>query len=451
MLPKQRVAWVEGMLMEPQHFQQQERYLENYIHTRAKNLGAFNWGLSSLVIDEGFLEQGKFALSHGEGIFPDGSFFAFPSADLAPLPLELDDDCQNKIVCLALSLDMPGNGFMDFGGENKGSRYTVISNEVQDRNIVPGEETLPARAMIQLGQLQMRLCLRETASSAETLIPVAKLGERNSEGMISLNNKFLPPMLDFRAVGWLKGSLNEVLGLIAQRLSTVTRHDGHFSTGSLSETLEIMLVQTLAEYNLILSHLLNRPLVHPEALFQMLLGMLGKLSIIPGSESLKAGQELFYNHEQSDYGFFQLFAALRRALSLVIESPAVALPFVDRGDHVYLCQNDSQLRLEKLVFAVSAGMPVDQLRNSFPAQVKLGPVEKIVQLIDLQLPGARITAMGAPPRYIPYYPDSVYFEVDSSDALYKEMISGAAIAMSVVGDFPELRFDVWGLRQGRMR
>lgn len=451
MLPKQRVAWVEGMLMEPQHFQQQERYLENCIHVRANTIGVFNWGMMSLVIDESLLGQGKFALSSGEGVFPDGTVFSFPASQPLPLPLELNDDCQNEIVCLALSLDIPGNGFMDFTGGSRGARYSVISDEIHDRNCISAAERLPVRALIQLGQLQARLCLKNSVSSAETVIPVAMLGEKNPEGRIMLNNKFLPPMLDFRATGWLRGALAEIISLIFQRLSAVTRHDGHFSTGSLSETLEIMLVQTLGEYHLLLTHLMSRPLVHPELLFQTLLSMLGKLSIIPGSESIKAGQELSYVHEHSDASFFQLFAALRRALSLVIESPAVALPFADRGDHIYLCQNDNQLRLEKLVFAVSAGMSADQLRSYFPAQVKLGPVEKIVQLIDLQLPGVRLSSMGAPPRYIPYYPDSVYFEVDTSDPLYKEMMSGAAIAMSVVGDFPELRFDVWGLRQGRMR
>ncbi|HGM7842901.1 TPA: type VI secretion system baseplate subunit TssK, partial [Serratia marcescens] len=86
----------------------------------------------------------------------------------------------------------------------------------------------------------------------------------------------------------------------------------------------------------------------------------------------------------------------------------------------------------------------------FPAQVKLGPVEKIIQLIDLQLPGARLLPMASPPRHIPYYPNSIYFEVDHADPIYKEMMGGSAMALSIVGDFPDLRFDVWGLRQGRV-
>ncbi|ETO49692.1 hypothetical protein L325_0122105 [Yersinia pestis 9] len=59
MLPKQRVAWVEGMLMEPQHFQQQERYLEHLTEMRARSLSALAWGFHSLSINQGLLDQAR--------------------------------------------------------------------------------------------------------------------------------------------------------------------------------------------------------------------------------------------------------------------------------------------------------------------------------------------------------------------------------------------------------
>jgi len=450
MLPTQRVAWVEGMLMEPQHFQQQERFMESLFHSRINTLGAYHWGVSKLEIDEGLLEQGKFALKHAAGVFPDGTQFAMPDRDPLPLPIDLDASYQNKTLCLAVLMDMPGNNWIDFTGQGA-SRYKVITAEIADRNRVQTVESLPRKVPVQLGNLQLRLCAQEATSRAETVIPVAKLGERMPDGRISLNSHFLPPMLDCRAAGWIISATQELQGLISQRLNAVYLPDVHHAGGGFSEMLEIMLLQTLGEYHLRLAHLLSRPLVHPETLYQFLLGLLGRLCFIPGSEAIRDRGELTYVHSQADSGFFQLFAALRRALSLVIESPAVALPFADRGDNIYVCQNDPQLRLEKLVFAVSADMPVDLLRSYFPAQVKLGPVEKISQLIDLQLPGLRILNMAAAPRHLPYYPDSLYFEVDTADPLYRETLSGAAIALSVVGDFPGLRFDGWGLRSGRTR
>ena len=145
----------------------------------------------------------------------------------------------------------------------------------------------------------------------------------------------------------------------------------------------MLLLQTLSEFNLRISQLLASPQVHPETLFDTLLSLLGRLSIIPGGERLWDRADLVYLHDEPHNCYFQLFASIRRALSLVIEAPAVALPFIDRGDSIYLCPNDSQLRLEKLVFAVSCGLSIEHLRSYFPAQVKLGPVEKIIQLIDL--------------------------------------------------------------------
>jgi type VI secretion system protein ImpJ len=128
----------------------------------------------------------------------------------------------------------------------------------------------------------------------------------------------------------------------------------------------------------------------------------------------------------------------------------VALDFRDRGDHIQVCLNDPLLRLEKIIFVISANCPSEALRTYFPAQAKFGPVEKIIQLIDLQLPGARMMAMPVPSRHIPYYPNSVYFEVCPTDPLWTETLSGSAMALSIVGDFPGFKMEAWGLREGRI-
>ncbi|MFV8800606.1 type VI secretion system baseplate subunit TssK [Yersinia sp. LJYL362] len=450
MLPKQRVAWVEGMLMEPQHFQQQERYLEHLTEMRARSLSALAWGFHKLGINQGLLDQGKIALNHASGIFPDGTPFNMGESELLPLPFDPGENCQGSVVCLSILMDIPGNTYIDLTQSRHGSRFIATDAEVKDRNHGIAAEGTPLIAILQLGQLQSRLNLRDSISDAESLLPIAYIKERTRDGRLILDDNFLPPMLDFRAIGWLENAVTELLGLIVQRLEAVYRPDIPLSIGGLSELLELLLLQTLSEYNLKLSHILMQKQVHPEQLFQLLLGLLGQLSTIPGGDKPWARQDLLYAHHEPHKGYFALFAALRRALSLVIEAPAVALQFVERGDHIYLCQNDAQLRLEKLIFTVSSKLPAETIRSYFPTQTKLGPVEKIVQLIDLQLPGARMIPMPSPPRYIPYYPNSVYFEVDHTDPIYKEMMSGSAIALSIVGDFPELHFEVWGLRQGRL-
>lgn len=451
MLPKQRVAWVEGMLMEPQHFQQQERFFEHLIDARLRSVAACSWGFLALEIDRGLLEQGKFALQKARGVFPDGTPFSMPDDIPLPLPLAADENCQGKVVCLSVLMEMSGNTQIDLLQEiARPSRFRAMDAEVPDRNHGVSPEGTPRVCTMQLGSLVTRLSLQDAVSSAESALPIAFIREIGRDGRIVLDERMLPPMLDFRAAGWLHSATRELVGLLSQRLAAVFRPDVPMTLGGLSELLELLLLQTLSEFNLRISQLLASPQVHPERMFDTLLALLGRLSIIPGGERLWDRPDLVYLHNEPHTCYFPLFAAIRRALSLVIEAPAVALTFVDRGDGIYLCQNDAQLRLEKLVFAVSCGLSIEHLRTYFPAQVKLGPVEKITQLIDLQLPGARLEPMASPPRHIPYYPNSIYFEVDHNDPLYKEMMAGSALALSIVGDFPDLRFDVWGLRQGRV-
>ncbi|MCV2509222.1 MAG: type VI secretion system baseplate subunit TssK, partial [Neisseriaceae bacterium] len=155
--------------------------------------------------------------------------------------------------------------------------------------------------------------------------------------------------------------------------------------------------------------------------------------------------------ESLHVSFFNLFRSLRGALSLIIESPSVGLQFLDAGDGIYIHQNDPQLRVEKIIFAVSANVPSDKLKVIFPAQTKIGPADLISDLIELQLPGIRMIPLATPPRNVPYYPSSVYFELDNQDDLYKRTLSSVSIALSIVGDFPSLRFDVWGIRERRVK
>jgi len=40
-----KVIWSEGMFIRPQHFQQQIRYIENFVEGRCSAFGAYGWGV----------------------------------------------------------------------------------------------------------------------------------------------------------------------------------------------------------------------------------------------------------------------------------------------------------------------------------------------------------------------------------------------------------------------
>ena len=70
-----RVIWSEGLFLQPQHFQQQERYFERYVETRCQPLTPNSWGFTEVEFERDLLTIGKFALRRVAGVFPDGTPF----------------------------------------------------------------------------------------------------------------------------------------------------------------------------------------------------------------------------------------------------------------------------------------------------------------------------------------------------------------------------------------
>jgi len=103
-----KVVWTEGMFLQPQHFQQHDRYLAHQLDARlAASLG-YGWGFYALVLDEAALAQGKIAIASASGVLPDGTAFHIPGHDAAPAALDVPLDARNELVVLAVSLARPG-------------------------------------------------------------------------------------------------------------------------------------------------------------------------------------------------------------------------------------------------------------------------------------------------------------------------------------------------------
>jgi type VI secretion system protein ImpJ len=76
-----RVVWTDGLLVEAQHFQQQERYIEHQVNSRLSQITNLGWGFSELEIDQDLLQQGLLAIIRARGIFDDGTPFSIPTCD----------------------------------------------------------------------------------------------------------------------------------------------------------------------------------------------------------------------------------------------------------------------------------------------------------------------------------------------------------------------------------
>ncbi len=104
MFARNRVIWNEGLFIKPQHFQQQQRYVEYHIDERMTAVSRYLYGVSELSLNPEYLSFGRIAIERAVGIMPDGTAFRIPQEDAMPDALEIEDaSLANQLVYLAVS------------------------------------------------------------------------------------------------------------------------------------------------------------------------------------------------------------------------------------------------------------------------------------------------------------------------------------------------------------
>ncbi len=99
------------------------------------------------------------------------------------------------------------------------------------------------------------------------------------------------------------------------------------------------------------------------------------------------------------------------------------------------------------MLAVRADMPAEEIRRKLPAQIKVGPVERIAELVNVALPGIPVRPLPVLPRQLPYRSGTIYFELDTQNPLWKQLETSGAIALHLSGDFRGLEMELWALRE----
>ena len=440
-----KTVWSEGMFLQPQHFQQHDRYWQQQLQGRTAPLVGFSWGFVQLELDNSALALGKIVISQARGIFPDGTPFDFPGNDAAPLPLDIGGDAKDELIFLALPLQRAGADEAVGGAAQEASlaRFAVDENTVRDSNA--GADNA---ALIQVGQLRLRLLRASDVTDAYTTLGIAKVIERRADNQLLLHKTYTPPTLHAGLNANLGGYLRELYGLLHQRGETLALRMSQPGRGGSAEIIDFLLLQTVNRYAPLFAHLQTLPLLHPERLFSICLELAGDLATLARSNRRPA---LFptYNHDALEQTFTPLLADLRQSLSMVLEQSAIAIELQDRkyGVRVATIADLELFKSAGFVLAVNAQMPSETLRKHFRAQVKIGPADRIRDLVNAQLPGIPLEPLPVAPRQIPYHAGFTYFELQRGGELWQQLERSGALAMHIAGEFPGLELEFWAIRE----
>ena len=439
-----RVVWSSGMFLQPHHFQQETRYIERLVDARARCVSPFAWGFSDLQLDEGLLALGKLGLAQAVGMLPDGTPFAMPQLDPLPPALELADDVKGELIYLALPAQREGLNEIEFdaAAPDGTGRYSAAQEDVRDNTNSSDEP-----ATIQTARLRLRLLRARDVGDAYARLGVAWVSERRSDGQVTLERRYIPAQVTLDATRQLSGHATLLHGLIRQRAQALAGRLGQLGSG-VSELADFLMLQTLNRNEPVFSQHAATPNAHPRELHRDCLRLAGDLATL-ASSARRPPDFAPYRHDDLHASFAPLVEALRGMLSAVLEQNALQIELVDRKHGVRTAViGDLQLvRSASFVLAVNAQLPGEQLRQRFPAQVKLGPVDRIRDLVNLQLPGIAMSALPVAPRQLPFHAGYFYFELDRNGELWKQFEKSGSLAMHIAGDFPGLELELWAIRK----
>ncbi len=439
-----KVVWSEGMFLRPQHFQQQDRYFENLIGKCSSAMQPHAWGVEVLQIDTDLLETGKFALTRCSGIMPDGTHFDLPEEADAPISRDLSEDVENAIIYLALpARDAQGLDIALNGSADGHRRYQSSQAEANDASGIADHP-----AQIQVGRLAFQLLLEGEEREGYHCVGLARIVQVGADKKVLFDEDYIPSAIDCQAAPKLAGFLRELEGLLNQRAESLAGRMAEPGRGGTAETADFLFLQAVNRYQPLVTHLARQKQIHPEALYRILIEMAGELSTFT-AETKRPPAFPAYRHEALKESFETVFGVLRQSLSMVLERRAVAIPLEERkfGIRVATIADKGMLGDALFVLAVGAEVPAESLRRTFPAQIKIGPVEKIRDLVNKALPGIGLEALPVAPRQIPFHAGLTYFAMDSKSSFWKDLESSGGLALHVAGRFPGIELSLWAIRR----
>ncbi|EPC00237.1 hypothetical protein L861_07010 [Litchfieldella anticariensis FP35 = DSM 16096] len=443
MASRNRVVWSEGLFIKPQHFQQQQRSLEGLIDTRLRGVSHYLYGFLTLELNAEFLSFGRVALSRASGVMPDGTAFQLPDDDIEPQPLEIDDSSiTNQIVYLGLPLATDAVGEVRWPGDELPARFRATQRAVRDLHSREGDTT-----DLDVARVAPRLMLERDDRSAYACLAVARIVERRPDGSLVLDDQFIPTLLNVQAAPLLQRFVGEMAGLMRERARNIAQRLSTPHQAGVADVSDFMLLQLLNRAQPRFQHLARLGQLHPERLYATMLETACELVTFT-DESRLPPETPAYDHEHPERGFRPLMQRLRQALSTVLEPRALAIQLQSRryGLLVAPLSDTSLLDEADFILAVRADMPHERLRKLFLQQTKVASVERIRDLISLQLPGVPLEPLPVAPRELPYHAGYSYFQLDRQSQAWSMLSGASGFAFHVAGEFPGLEMQFWAIR-----
>ncbi len=429
-----RVIWREGMLISPQHLQQQELFEEQVLHERLAAAAPLTWGVQAVEFDAGALKSGRLQLTRFTGIMPDGLDLR---GDLGVPSRTIGDAFPSTAKALEVFLGVPVlregvSNFHEADAEWRG-RFLVTTRSIGDLSMSKNVRNLD------LGRPAPVLLFGPEKDEDHVKLKIAEV-VRDEDGSFTLSDTYIPPVLHIEASPVIMAGLREIMSLsvVKQRSLTGSRRqrDQASIEFDASDVTRYLLLNAINCNVPLLRHVTEDPKTSSLAAYLMLLGYGGALTSFTGEIDPSTFPRFAFLDLRSC--FLPMFEQIKTMLGAAVKDLSIKIPLEARDDGMWIGRLSEQRMVDckDWVMAVEApSLGEQQVANKLPQLSKMSSWKQIAAIVKSATPGVPLSPTHRPPTEVPIRPGHVYFMIDKTSQYWRDILVERTIAVYIPPPF----------------
>ena len=436
--------WGRGIMVSPQHFQQQAAYAA-WSAERIARMGLNDpWGVIEAIFEPDALKLGRLQARQLHVRFQDGTLIDTDNADALPSALLLDSESREAVVVLALPL-LRANGGNCLAPEEVAERPVRYRQRWRDVRNQFGDDTRQIAVM----HPELTLRFAHQNNSDYLTCPVARLVQ-DTQGLWTLDDTFLPPLLDLQGSRWLIMQLEQLMTQLRARLTRLMamrrESNERMADFAVADVSLFWLLNALNSAEPVLGQFQRHPQSPPERLYPELARLAGSLLTFSLEHQVSAIPA--YQHAQLNAVFPPLFNLLGDLLEASLPSRVVSVELThDKRLRQWLARlQDPRLREgADYYLSVRSQIPVVQLQEQFPLQCKVGSPDFVTSLVNKSRQGIPLKPLRHVPAAIPLRLENQYFSLDLSHPAAQEMLESGSCMFYTPGMLGEPELELYAV------
>ncbi len=431
------VFWFQGLFLQPQHFQQQEIYLQKINAYQLENFNYY-WGISELKFRKSSLVENLLEIEKVKALFPDKTYVDYPqNAILRPRSLKNLDGTKETLVYLGLKKLMPdsSNVTEDIEEGVIGTRFVSSPDPRDVKDIYLADSPV---AKVRFLQYVLNIFFEEELESLNDyyLLPLAKV--KKEEKGWTITSDFLPPLLNVKNFSYFSNFLLQLKEHILSKLQTLEGYklnkdsqSNNFEIGYLRYLLALLVLNRNIP---LLEQFIQSNSLHPFKLYSYLSQLVGELStftdrinalgITSENKKLLTG----YQHNNLYQSFSELILLLEELLDAIVIGAENILRLTRKED-LFEVSLPLNLLQDKFNYCLVITTQEESSIPSLESLAKISTSSHLETLIARALPGLPFFQRTSPPPGLPKKEHTYFFVLEKDSKIWPRIKESGDLAL----------------------